>query len=135
MVEVVSPGNKASRNSLRAFVEKAANLLEKQIHLLILDLFPPGRRDLQGIHAEVWEEFAGQGYVAPPHKPLTLVAYESGVTVRAYVVHLAVGDVLTDMPLFLEPQKAADVPLEATYQAAFAEVPRRWRGVLERPAT
>jgi hypothetical protein len=131
MVEVVSPGNKASRNSLRAFAEKAANLLENQIHLLILDLFPPGRRDPQGIHAAIWEEFAGQEYVAPADKLLTLVAYESGLTVRAYVVHLAVGDVLTDMPLFLEPQKAVDVPLEATYQAAFAEVPRRWRRVLE----
>ncbi len=40
-------------------------------------------------------------------------------------------DVLIDMPLFLEPEKAVDVPLEATYNAAFAEVPRRWRRVLE----
>jgi hypothetical protein len=65
---------------------------------------------------------------------LTLVAYENGLTVRAYVVPLAVGDVLTDMPLFLEPRKAVEVPLEATYQAAFAKVPRRWRRVLEGPA-
>ncbi len=135
MVEVVSPGNKASRNPLRAFVEKAANLIEKYIHLLILDLFPPGRRDPQGIHGVIWDEIAGQEYVAPADKPLTLVAYESGLTVRAYVVHVAVGDVLTDLPLFLEPQKAVEVPLEATYQAAFAEVPRRWRRILEASPT
>jgi hypothetical protein len=53
--------------------------------------------------------------------------------VRASVVHAAVGDALTDMPLFLEPGKAVTVPLEATYNAAFAEVPRRWRRVLEEP--
>ena len=83
MVEVLSPGNKASRNSLRAFVDKAANLLEKQIHLLLLDVLPPAHRDPQGIHAAIWEEIAGQEYVAPADKPLALVAYESGLTVRA----------------------------------------------------
>ncbi len=135
IVEVVSPGNKAGRNPLRAFVEKAAKLLDNQIHLLILDLLPPGRRDPQGIHGAIWEEITDQEYVAPADKPLTLVAYESGFSVRAYVVHVAVGGVLTDMPLFLEPEKAVEVPLEATYQAAFAEVPRRWRRVLEAPPT
>lgn len=134
VVEVVSPGNKASRNPLRSFIDKAAELLERRIHLLILDLFPPGRRDPQGIHAEIWEEIAGQEYTAAADKTLTLAAYESGLTIRAYVVPVAVGDVLTDMPLFLEPEKAVEVPLEATYNAAFAEVPRRWRRVLENPA-
>src|SRR5947209_9888382 len=49
MVEVVSPGNKATRHALDAFVTKAAELLEKQIHLLVLDVLPPGRRDPEGI--------------------------------------------------------------------------------------
>src|SRR4029077_13581821 len=34
MIEIVSPGNKAARNPLRAFVEKAAWLLSNGIHLL-----------------------------------------------------------------------------------------------------
>jgi hypothetical protein len=135
VVEVVSPANKAGRHGLRAFVEKAAELLDKQIHLLILDLFPPGKRDPQGIHGEIWDDIAGQEYTAPPDGPLTLVSYESALGVRAYVVHLAVGDVLADMPLFLEPGKAVSVPLEATYRAAFAEVPQRWRRVLEAPSS
>src|SRR5437763_5036224 len=42
MVEVVSPGNKAARHAIRSFVEKAAELLDRRIHLLIVDLFPPG---------------------------------------------------------------------------------------------
>lgn len=133
MVEIVSPGNKASRNPLRAFVEKAAELLEKNVHLLIVDLHPPGRRDPQGIHGAIWEEVAGQDYIAPPDKPLTLVAYESTRGTRAYIEPVAVGDVLIDMPLYLRPGGHVLVPLEATYQTAFAAVPRRWRTVLERP--
>ena len=131
VVEIVSPGNKAARNPLRAFIQKAAHLLDKGVHLLIADLFPPGRRDPDGIHAEIWQEVAGQEYTAPADKPLTLAAYDAGIALRAYVVHVALGDPLADMPLFLEPGLAVTVPLEATYNAAFAEVPRRWRRVLE----
>lgn len=134
IVEIVSPGNKAARHPLRAFVAKAAELLDRQIHLLIVDLFPRGPRDPNGIHGEIWEEISGQEYGAPTDKPLTLVAYEAALTVRAYVVPAAVGDTISDMPLFLEPEKAVQVPLEATYTAAFAETPRRWRRVLE-PST
>lgn len=134
MVEVVSPGNKSSVNALRAFVEKAAELLDRGIHLLVLDLHPRGARDPQGIHGAIWDAITNQAYVAAADKPLTLAAYESGLSTRAYVVPCSVGDALTDMPLFLEPQGAVEVPLETTYQAAFAAVPRRWRNVLERPA-
>jgi hypothetical protein len=135
MVEIVSPGNKAARNAMRAFVEKAAELLSKGIHLLIIDLFPPGKRDPQGIHGEIWQELAGKEYAAPAEKPLTMAAYETGNTLRAYVIHAAVGEVLAEMPLFLAPQQAVTVALEATYCAAFAEVPRRWRKLLESPRT
>src|SRR5262249_2970317 len=48
MVEILSPGNKAARNPLRAFVRKTAELLDNGIHLLIIDLFPPGRPDPDG---------------------------------------------------------------------------------------
>jgi len=131
VVEVVSPGNKAGRHAFRSFLEKAGELLDQRIHLLVLDLHPPTPRDPHGIHAAIWEEITGQEYVAPASKPLTLAAYESGLTVRAYVEPLAVGDRLADMPLFLEPGGHVLVPLENTYQAAFAALPRRWRVVLE----
>ncbi len=133
MIEVVSPSNKNNRNGLRSFVEKAAELLDQRIQLLILDLHPPGRRDPNGIHAAIWDEISGdESYRLPADKPLTLAAYESRLTVRAYVQHLAVGDTLIDMPLFLDREgEAVGVPLEATYQTAFAAVPRRWRQVLE----
>lgn len=135
MVEIVSPGNKSSRNALRAFVRKSAALLDKQIHLLILDLHPPTRRDPQGIHGAIWGYMTDRSYRLPADKPLTLAAYECDGIIRAYVAHVAVGDTLpSDMPLFIEPGGHVPVPLEATYQSAFAAVPRRWRRVLEAPA-
>src|SRR5262249_2998996 len=51
ILEIVSPGNKASRSALRSFVEKSTEYLDAGVHLLVLDLFPPGQRDPQGIHA------------------------------------------------------------------------------------
>jgi hypothetical protein len=44
VIEIVSPGNKSSQHTLLAFVEKAYELLQQGIHLLIVDLFPPSRR-------------------------------------------------------------------------------------------
>ncbi len=130
VVEIVSPGNKGGRNALKNLVEKACDLLEHKIHLLIIDLFPPTKRDPHGLHAAIWEEITDEA-MSLPDKPLTLVAYESDLTIKAYIEPVAVGDVLPDMPLFLEPGAHVLVPLEATYQAAWAAVPRRWRTVLE----
>lgn len=131
LVEIVSPGNKSTRNALRAFVEKATELLNKRVHLLIVDLFPPGPRDPFGIHAAIWDEVAGQEYSPPAGQPLTVAAYETALSIRAYVRPAAVGSALPEMPLFLEPNGCVQVPLETTYQAAFTAMPRRWRRVLE----
>ena len=131
MVEVVSPGNKGTAHGLRKFVEEAAELLAQEVHLLILDLFPPGPRDPRGIHGAIWDTIAGEEYTPPADKPLTLAAYESALAFRAYVEPVAVGDVLPEMPLFLRPGGHVPVPLEATYQSAWEVFPRRWRGVIE----
>jgi hypothetical protein len=131
LIEVVSPGNKASRQTLERFVEKAASVLILGQHLLILDLLPPGPRDPNGIHGAIWEEIENDSYRAPADKPLTLAAYASDGAVCAYVEPVAVGDRLPDMPLFLTPDACVHVPLEATYQSAWSGVPRRWQDVLE----
>ena len=44
MIELVSPGNKGSQNALASFVRKAREAIQSGIHLLIVDLFPPGPR-------------------------------------------------------------------------------------------
>ena len=131
IVEIVSKGNKSGRKAFEDFVRKAAAFLDRRVHLLILDLQPTTPRDPQGIHGAIWDEVAGQEYVRPLDKPLTLAAYESGSGVRAFVEPISVGDKLIDMPLFLDPGQYVAVPLEETYQLAFDSVPGRWRTILE----
>jgi len=60
VVEIVSPGNKASNNEFRTFVEKTSNPIAQGVHLLVIDLFPPSKRDPQGIHKAIWDEFVGK---------------------------------------------------------------------------
>ena len=131
MIEIVSPGNKGSRHAFRAFLHKAGELLEHRIHLLLIDPFPPGPRDPNGIHAAIWEEVQDDPFTLPADKQLTLVAYECDLTTRAYIEPIAVGDELPAMPLFLMPNGCVLTPLETTYQTAFAMMPRRWQRVLE----
>ena len=122
---------KSGRKAFDDFVRKAAELLSRQVHLLIVDLQPPTARDPHGIHGAVWDEVAGQNYLRPADKPLTLAAYESGAGVRAFIEPVAVRDTPIDMPLFLEPGRYVNVPIEETYGVAFESVPRRLRAALE----
>jgi hypothetical protein len=130
IVEILSPGTKSGQHAFKALLDKACEFLEYKIHLLIVDLFPPTKRDPHGFHSALWGEIADEEFIPPPDKPLTLAAYESGPTVKAFIEPLAVGDPLPDMPLFLEPGAHILMPLEATYCAAFASVPLRWQRVL-----
>jgi hypothetical protein len=131
VVEIISPGNKSGRNSFKALIDKACDLIEHRIHLLILDLLPPTKRDPNGVHAAIWREITDDDFNLPTDKQLTLASYESSLTVTAYVEPAAVGDTLTSMPVFLEPGAHILIPLEETYNTAFSAVPARWRRVLE----
>lgn len=133
VLEIVSPGNKAADYPLESFVRKAHDFLDHRVHLLILDPFPPGPRDPDGVHPLIWREFSAEPFRLPAETPLTLVAYESGVPERAYVEPVAVGSRLPDMPLFIGRERHVLVPLEETYQTAFDVQPRRWRNVLQPP--
>lgn len=131
MIEVISPGNKSTRHAMRSLVEKTCEMLERRVHLLLIDLFPPGPRNPRGLHAAIWEEIAGDDSVCSPDPPLELAAYEAALTVRAYVHYASIGGELPEMPLFLEPELCVQTPLQLTYDAAFAALPARWRGVLD----
>ena len=130
VIEIVSPANKRSQGAFNALVFKACELLVQAIHLLIVDVLPPGKRDPQGVHAALWREMSDANFIPPSGQPLTLVAYEAGDAVKSYVEPGAVGGSLPDMPLFLEPGAHVLVPLEETYMAAFETVPHRWRSEL-----
>jgi hypothetical protein len=131
VIEIISPGNKESRSGFRAFLDKTVDLVAKGVHLLILDLFPPTPRDPHGIHAAILDEMTGETFVPPAGEPLTAVAYEADRPPRAYIEPLAVAAVLPDMPVFLKPGRCVMLPLEETYQSAYAAVPRRWRRVID----
>jgi hypothetical protein len=131
VAEIVSPGNKAGRLALRQFVEKAQDLLSRGIHLLIVDPFPPGTLDPQGLHKLIWD-YAEDSYLPIPDRPLTLAAYVGGDAPEAFVEPTAVGLPLVNMPLFLTPETYVPVPLEPAYQVAWEAVPAVWREVLDR---
>ena len=131
VVEIVSPGNKGSRADFQQFVEKAAALISQGVNLLVIDLFPPSKRDPQGIHKALWDEFKEEDLEQPPDKPLTLASYDAGEERVAYVEFVGVGDTLPDMPLFLKPQVYVPAPLESSYQSAWHAFPAALRGLLE----
>ncbi len=133
MIELVSPGNKDRRRSIQQFVDKAADLLDQGVNLLVVDLFPPGPRDPHGVHGLIADEFdESAGFRLPPGRPLTVASYMAGFGTQAFVDNLAVGDRLPDAPLFLTDEEYVPCPLEATYQQAFDVLPRSIKADLTR---
>lgn len=134
MVEVVSPGNKSARHAIRAFVQKALRVLRSGIHLVVVDLFPPSVRDPEGVHKAIWDELIDNDFALPPDQRLTLASYIGGLVPESFVETVAVGETLPDMPLFLTPEFYIPLPLERTYESAWAAVPAYWREVLGGPS-
>ncbi|SRR5579883_296705 len=134
VIEIVSPGNKASRAELRAFVEILADLIHQNIHLLVIDVFPPSPRDPQGIAKAIWDEFQEEDLNLPRDKPLMLASYDAGPPRVAYIEPVAVGEVLPDIPLFLKPGLYVPAPLETTYQTTWKGFPAVLKNLLEEPA-
>lgn len=133
VIEIVSPGNKSSTRAIRSFVEKAYDLIRQGINLLVVDLFPPSRRDLQGVHKLIWDEFQDEAFELPVDKRLTVVAYSAGELKRAYVEPVAVGDPLPSHPIFLDPATYVPAPLESTYQTTWAKCPDALKEAVEKP--
>jgi Protein of unknown function (DUF4058) len=133
LIEIVSPANKDRRQHVEELVDKAVAALERGVHVLLIDLFPPGLHDPAGIHGSIvqaLDKYCAQ-YVLPPGAPLTLASYVAGPRVEVYLEHLAVGALMTEMPLFLRTDRYVNVPLEATYQATYRGFPEFWRDVIE----
>jgi hypothetical protein len=134
VIEIISPGNKASRSEFRTTVEKSVEYVRQGVHLLVIDLFPPTKRDPQGIHGAIWNEFQEDEFQLPPDKRLTLASYDAGPPRVAYVDLIAVGDPLPKMPLFLKPESYIPAPLESTYQITWDVFPVVLKRLLDQPA-
>jgi hypothetical protein len=130
MIEVLSPGNKSCRHAIRSFLDKAVAALDSGVHLLLVDVHPPGPRDPNGIHGAILNEIGSEDYVLGSERPLTAVAYAAGAIVEAFVAHFTVGEPIPQMPLFLTRENYIRVPLEAAYLAAWEDVPPQYQAIL-----
>ena len=133
IIEIVSPGNKDSRHAIRAFVEKAADVLMQGVNLLVVDLFPPTPRDPLGIHKAIWDELTDEPFALPPGKDRTAAAYLGGDLPTAYVESLGVGDPLPSLPLFLSDARYVPAPLEASYMEAWSKFPAMLKEIIDPP--
>lgn len=133
VIEIVSPGNKDSQHAVRSFTRKAVEFLLAGVNLLIVDLFPPSKRDPQGVHKLIWDRIKDEPFELPADKPLTLAAYSVGTVITGYIEPVAVGDVLPDMPIFLTADRYVPCPLEATYLASWDVYPKVLKAELEAP--
>jgi hypothetical protein len=116
-LELVSPGNKDRAEHREAFLAKCAALLEQQISVAIVDVVTNRSANL---HAELLTRFGGA-----PVEPMALgtlyaTVYRAtvsdnrwGLDVWAYP--LTVGEPLPTVPLWLAPELATPLDLEATY--------------------
>lgn len=127
VIEIVSPGNKDKRAAVRKFVEKTVEFIEAGVHVLIVDLFPPTVRDLQGLHKLIWDEIEEQPFELPQGLDRLLMSYQAGREKVAYIEPLAIGDTMPDMPLFLTPDAHVKIPLETTYEATWNAMPQQLR--------
>ena len=134
LIEVVSPAKKDRRDHVVEFATKVASALGMGIHVLLVDLFSPASHDEHGMHGAILDllDDGDEPRDPPADEPLALVSYVAGPQVEAYVEPLAVGQVLPEMPLFLQVDRYINIPLEPTYQAAFQGSPLYWREILER---
>ncbi len=132
-IEIVSPGNKDSKRAFKEFLEKSHGFLASGVHLLVVDLFPPTKRDPFGVHRAIWDEYEDEdvAFEFPPDKDRILASYDAGRDKGAYVEPVAVGDVMPDMPLFLVEGAHIRVPLEAAYQTTWEVFPKRLQEIVE----
>lgn len=133
VIEIVSPGNKDSKRAFKEFLDKSLEFIHAGVHLLVVDLFPPTKRDPFGVHRAIWDEFEDEDvlFEFPPGKDRILASYDAGREKAAYVEPIAVGDEMPDMPLFLFDGRHIKVPLEAAYQTTWAVFPRDLQVIVE----
>jgi hypothetical protein len=128
-LEIVSPGQKTSQDTLKRLAERTAETLREGINLILIDVLSP--RDSKRVHPIIWRHLGETFPADPPGEPLTVVSYTGGPTPHAYLDTVAVGDRLPNMPLFLTPDEYVNVPLEETYMQAYETMPDDIMDILE----
>ncbi len=121
VVELISPGNKDRPSAREAFTTKCAAYLQQRVSVLIVDL-------ISERHANLHEQLAGRldladEVVGAVTSDLYAVAYRTAgkgkrMRLEVWPAALAIGAPLPTLPLWLAPDLAVPLDLEATYVAA-----------------
>jgi len=132
LVEMLSPGTKDWVESLRQFVGKSVGAIRLGIHVVIVDLFPPGQHDPAGVSSLVWKEVhPTPTQQTREEKPVVLASFAVGDTTDLYIKSLSVGDSMEDMPLFLTGDEYVMLPLRSTYESAYDAMPTIVQNIIE----
>jgi hypothetical protein len=134
VIEVISPGNKNNRRALDALRRNVNLLLDERVHLLLIDILPPGPVDPDGLPVALSITDHTEVPIVTDEEPYTLLSLhcpDSGDLIRGYANTVARNQPLPEMPLFLSEDYYVNVPLEATYMRAWDELPEPWREIVE----
>lgn len=136
IIEIASPGNKASGAAVRSFVGKTLEFLRAGVNVLLVDPFPPGPRDPHSLHKLVWDDIEEAPFDLPSDEPLLLASYRAGddrvgLPPVAFIEPLRAGAELPDMPAWIDPDSYVPVPLERTYRSAWEVCPSDFRSLVE----
>lgn len=138
IIEIVSPGNKATRGAVAQFVDKTLEFLRGGVNVLLVDPFAPGPRDPHSLHKLVWDEVSADDvpFELPADEPLLLASYRAGDDLAqlppvAFIEPARVGAALPDMAAWLDPDEYVYVPLERAYCAAWEACPADYRYLVE----
>ena len=75
----------------------------------------------------IWDEVREEPFELSKDKPMVLASHVGEPSPAAYVESVGAGDVLPDMPLFLDREGYVPVPLEATYAETWSRFPAALR--------
>ncbi len=120
-IELVSPANKDRPSTRQAFCGKCAGYLRADIGLIVIDVVTSRRHDLHHLLLELLELDSAVQEVAAADPPLSAVAYRTVSTGQTrldlWPNPLAIGSPLPTLPLWISPEFAIPVDLEASYRA------------------
>ena len=134
VIEIISPGNKNNNRALESLRKKVNILLDEGVHLLLVDILPPGPVDPHGLPLALSITDQSEVPSATEAEPFTLFSVRcaaAGDILSGFVELVTREQALPDMPLFLNEERYISVPLESTYQDAWQGVPAPWKKMID----
>ena len=134
VIEIISSGNKNNNRALESLRKKVNILLDEGVHLLLVDILPPGPVDPHGLPLALSITDQSEVPGATEAEPFTLFSVRcaaAGDILSGFVELVSREQALPDMPLFLNEERYISVPLESTYQNAWQGVPAPWKKMIE----